>query len=214
MRVVALAILLVAAGLAGCAAPAPAALERPEGIGVHDTAPGTTLTFDVPRPVPAAKYVWSFGDGGSSLGTTARYAWDVPGVYTVAWQEVQGESVARASVGLVRVHQTIALEDRARARSPSEAHFDVHGNASALAITLTTSADEGDATATLVDPAGMPVLSVPWDLRRGETVALATTDPVPGSWFVYVETSLARLDWTGNGTVRYGLRGEPVPASQ
>lgn len=202
MRIAALVALIV---LAGCVGPAEAPPpEVPEELGTREATTGTTLDFAVPRPATDARYLWSFGDGGSHLGPNARHAWTEPGVYSVAWQEMRGEEVVRSSVGLVLVHETLSLSDEATPEAPSEAAFEVGENATSITFRFTAPKGEGVATALLVDPTGNPVATETLDLAESVDLTLSAKDPAPGEWLVYVESPNGALAWTAAGTVKYG----------
>lgn len=195
------ALIVLAGCLGGGETPQPAA---PEQLGTSETTRGATLEFAVPRPVEGMRYVWSFGDGESALGTTTRHAWAKPGAYTVAWQEMQGSNVVRSQYGLVRVHDPIALKDTVRHDSPSEATFEVFRNATAVELRFKAPAGGGPATVLLVDPSGTPVDTEAVELDGPVDVTLRAADPAPGTWLVYVELPEGEAAWTAEGRVVYG----------
>lgn len=198
-----LAALALLAPIAGCLdpdEPGPVAGE----IRTRTTNVGEALRFAVPSPTDGARYVWDFGDGNTTLGPSAEHAYEVGGVYRVAWQELRGTTVVRSATGVVVVQQPLDLAGRARSTDPSEVGIPVGEGAASLRLTFRADGNASEPiTVILADPSGAPVVTQALTVGTATDVVLEAPSPMEGEWLLYVETLEGPTTWTAKGKIAY-----------
>lgn len=196
-------VVTVAVGLANRAPLVAFAVRDTGGASVTGAEQGARLRFDsAPTSDPdgdALSYLWTFGDGATSIEASPTHVYETPGLYTVRLKADDG-SLSAESSRILAINGT--LDERGEftiTSGSSVAHaFHVAEGAQLLVVTLTFDAALGgnDLRLVLKDAEGAEVASSSEETAPGATgeqtrnVTLAgdaLRTAAPGDWSLEVE---------------------------